>query len=98
MMVSPGWQRVIAGAAILPTAALALPLTAAFLDNKVDENLLLPIAAGGTLAIGAGVGAALPAAFTGSGSRAKAAMIGAGAALGVAALGTAALFGLITDR
>ncbi|MCB0879418.1 MAG: hypothetical protein KDC46_10640 [Thermoleophilia bacterium] len=98
MAMPVGIQRVIAGAAIVPASALALPLTAAFLDTKVDENLLLPIAAGGTLAVGAGIGAALPHAFTATGSHLRGAAIGAGAALGVAALSTAALFWAIGDH
>ncbi len=91
-------QRVIAGTAIVPASALALPITAAFLDDKVDENLLFPIAVGGTLAVGAGVGAALPHAFTSTGSHLRGAAYGAGAALGVAALSTAALFWMIGDH
>jgi hypothetical protein len=98
MALSVGMQRLIAGAAIVPAGALALPLTAGLLDTRVDENLLLPIAAGGTMALGAGVGAALPNAFSSVGSRGRAALVGAGAALGVAALSTTALLLLLADR
>ena len=91
-------QRVIAGTAIVPASALALPITAGFLDDKIDENFLLPIAAGGTVAVGAGVGAVLPHAFTSTGSHLRGAAIGAGAALGVTALSTAALFWALGDR
>jgi hypothetical protein len=97
MHISPGWQRVIAGTAILP-AALALPVTAGFLDDRIDENLLLPAAAGGAAALGAGVGASLPAAFTSTGSRLRGAMWGAGAALGVATLATVGLFFAVGNR
>ncbi len=97
MNISPGWQRTIAGMSILP-AALAVPVTAGLLDDKIDENFLLPVAAGGAAALGAGVGAALPAAFTSTGSRLRGAMFGAGAALGVATLASAALLFAIADR
>lgn len=91
MAIPVGMQRAIAGVAIAPTL-LALPVSAALLDQHVDENLLAPIAAGGALALGAGVGAALPGAFTATGSRMRGAAFGAGAALGVATLGAVALF------
>jgi hypothetical protein len=90
MALPIGLQRLAAGAAIAP-AVLALPITAAALDQRINENLLVPAAAGGAIGLGAAVGAALPAAFTATGSRGRAAMIGGSAALGVAALGTAAL-------
>ncbi len=99
MAISPTMQRVIAGASILPAAALSLPVSAMFLDHPAGrENWIIPAQAGGMLAIGAGIGAALPLAFTHSGARGKAAAIGAGAALGVAAVADAALFFGITDR
>lgn len=98
MALSVGLQRVIAGAAIVPASIAALPVTALTLDQHIDENLLLPLAATGTFALGASVGAALPKAFSSTGNRLVAAGIGGGSALGIAALSTATLFGIITDR
>jgi hypothetical protein len=99
MAISPVLQRVAAGAVLLPAAALSLPVSAALLDHPEGrENWILPAQGLGMAAIGAGIGAALPHAFTSSGARGKAALIGAGAALGAAVLADVALFALITDR
>jgi hypothetical protein len=97
MQVSPGWQRAIGAAVVLPTAALSLPVTALLLDDKLD-NGLFPVSAGAAALIGAGTGAAMPAMFGAGRGRLAAAGIGAGIGFGISlAVDAALLFG-IADR
>ncbi|MCW2924085.1 MAG: hypothetical protein JWM98_1489 [Thermoleophilia bacterium] len=99
MSIGTGWQRVIAGAVIVPAAALTLPVAATFLDHPPGrENWILPAAAVGSLGIGAGVGALLPKIAGSGASHLRGAALGAGVGLAAAALGTALLFFDITDR
>ena len=94
-MISPGWQRAIGAAVVLPTAALALPVTAGFLDDKIDENWLFPVSIAGAMGVGAAAGAAMPAMFGSGRGRVAGAAIGAGIGLGVTLAADAALlFGL----
>lgn len=97
MQISPGWQRAIGATAIIP-AALALPLTAMFLDQKVDENLLLPISLGAAAGVGALAGAAMPGMFGSGRTRLAAAAIGAGVTTAVSIAADAALLFGLSDR
>jgi len=66
------------------------------LDRGVGtENWILPAQLLGMTAVGAGLGAMLPAFAGATASHGKAAMIGAAAGLGAAILGDIALFTLI---
>lgn len=99
MQIGPGWQRAIAAAVIVPTAAVSLPLAATFLDHPPGrENWIFPAQAAGMGVIGAGLGAAMPKMFGQGMGRAGGAALGAGVALGAALLADVALFTLITDR
>lgn len=96
MTLSPLAQRVIAGAVLIPAAAISLPIAATFLDHPEGrERWIMPAQVGGMAAVGAGLGAAMPHALTASGSHGRAALIGAGAAIGAAALADAAFYLLL---
>lgn len=96
MTLSPVLQRVVAGATLLPAAAISLPAAAMVLDHPEGrENWIIPAQMGGMAALGAGLGALLPQAFTSTASHGRAALIGAGAAIGAAALADAAFFVLL---
>jgi hypothetical protein len=96
MSISPTMQRVIAGAVLVPTAAVSLPIAATFLDqSEGGGKLIMPAQIGGMAALGAGLGALMPHAFTSTGSHGRAALIGAGAAIGAAALADAAFYLLL---
>ncbi len=97
MQISPGWQRAIGATAIIP-AALALPLTAGFLDQHVDENLLFPISLGIAAGSGALAGAAMPGMFGSGRSRLAGAAIGAGITTAVSIAADAALLFGLGDR
>jgi hypothetical protein len=87
-------QRLVGATALVP-AALSLPLTAAFLDQQVDENLLFPISIGAAAGVGAATGAAMPAMFGAGRGRLAAAAIGAGITTATSiAFDAALLFGL----
>jgi hypothetical protein len=94
-MIGPGWQRAIGAAVVIPAAALALPVTAGFLDDKIDENWLFPVSIGAAVGAGAAAGAAMPAMFGSGRGRLAGAAIGAGIGLGITVAADAALlFGL----
>jgi len=94
-MISPGWQRAIGAAVVVPAAALSLPLTAAFLDDRIDENFLFPISFVAAAGVGAAAGAAMPGMFGAGRGRVAGAAIGAGIGLGVTLAADAALlFGI----
>lgn len=96
MQIGPGWQRAIAAAVIVPTAALSLPVSAYFLDHPPRrENWIVPAQAVAMGTIGATVGATMPRMFGPGMGRGGAAAIGAGLALGSAALADLALFKLL---
>ena len=97
MQIGPGWQRAIAAAVIVPTAAISLPVAATFLDHPPGrENWILPAQAAGMAIVGAGVGATMPRMFSAGMGRAGGAALGAGVALGAAAIADVALFTLIS--
>ena len=97
MQISPGWQRAIGAAALLPAAA-ALPLTAGLLDDKITDNFLLPASLGVAAGAGALAGATMPGMFGSGRSRLAGAAIGAGITTAVSlAVDAALLFGL-ADR
>lgn len=99
MQIGTGWQRALAAAVIVPTAALSLPVAATFLDHPAGrENFIFPAQIGGMAAIGATVGGVMPHLFTSHTSGARGALLGAGLAVGAAVAADAVLFGLITDR
>jgi hypothetical protein len=89
---------VVGAVTVLPVAAMSLPVTAAFLDTKIDENLLFPISAGAALGAGALAGAAMPHMFGAGRGRIAAAAIGAGIGLGVNVAADAALLFGLADR
>lgn len=96
MAISAGWQRAIAAAVILPTAAISLPAAAAVLDHPPGrENWIFPAQALTMAGIGAAVGGAMPHVFSSGMGRGGGAALGAGVALGAAALADVALFTLI---
>lgn len=97
-MIGPGWQRAIGAAAVVPAAALSLPLTAAFLDTKVDENWLFPVSFLGAAGVGAAAGAAMPGMFGAGRGRVAGAAIGAGIGLGINVAADAALLFGLADR
>ncbi len=81
MQISPGWQRAIGAAVVLPTAALSLPVSAMFLDHPQGrENWILP---------------ALPGSFGSSVGHGRGALLGAAAGIGAAALADVAFFMLL---
>jgi hypothetical protein len=97
-MIGPGWQRAIGAAVVVPAAALSLPLTAAFLDDKIDENWLFPVSFAGAAGAGAAAGAAMPAMFGSGRSRLAGAAIGAGIGIGISVAADAALLFGLADR
>ncbi len=97
MHISPGWQRAIGATALLP-AALSLPLTAGFLDTKIDENLLFPVSIGAAAGVGALAGAVMPGMFGSGRSRLVGAAIGAGITTAVNLAAVAALSFALSDR
>lgn len=70
-------QRLLAVGILLVLGILSLPVSAALLDDKVDENWLIPIAVVTMAVCGAVVGWLLPALGGTSGSRPRGALIGA---------------------
>ncbi|MCW2921656.1 MAG: hypothetical protein JWL76_1530 [Thermoleophilia bacterium] len=97
MQISPGWQRAIGATSLIP-AALALPVTAALLDDKMNENFLFPVSLGIAAGSGALAGATMPGMFGSGRSRLAGAAIGAGIATATSiAVDAALLFGL-ADR
>lgn len=97
MQISPGWQRAIGATALLP-AALALPITAGFLDQKIDENLLFPVSLGIAAGAGALAGATMPGMFGSGRTRLAGAAIGAGITTAVSIAADAALLFGLGDR
>ncbi len=94
MQISPGWQRAIGATAIIP-AALALPLTAGLLDDKINENFLFPVSIGVAAGAGALAGATMPGMFGDGRSRLAGAAIGAGITTAVSIAADAVLlFGM----
>ena len=97
MQISPGWQRAIGATALIP-AALALPVTAGFLDSKIDENFLFPASLGLAAGAGALAGATMPGMFGDGRSRLAGAAIGAGITTVVSLAADAALLFGLADR
>jgi hypothetical protein len=97
MHISPGWQRAIGATAIVP-AALALPVTAGLLDDKIDENFLFPVSLGIAAGAGALAGATMPGMFGSGRSSLAGAAIGAGIATAVSVVADAALLFGLADR
>ncbi len=89
------FQRVVALVVLLAAGIVSLPLSAYFID-EVSENLILPVALGGMILLGAIVGAVLPGLARAGSSRARAARVGAIIGAVVTVIGTVIFFLLLS--
>jgi hypothetical protein len=88
-------QRIALVLACLVVGWFALPMTALLLDTRVDENLLLPIAALATMGLCGAVGALLRRAAGEQASALRGAVLGAAIGLGCLVVSVVALILLL---